>query len=339
MNRPSTQRGFVLLMTLVLLALAAVVLVDLSRRSVRRAVQATHAQAELRHRWAAASARAALLTRPEAVLEQAPPSESGAPAIAAARIIHLNGTPHLLRLSNEQAKANLNTLFLHEGRSDAARAAAALTESVPDTGRISLAPDPRASIELSPEAPPPSPGSPQRILQAGPIPLDGSLRPLSSWAQVAPDAVPEAIFGLPADLSRLHALKTAVDPSAANRALTLWGDGRLDLAHASRGAAEAVLQPVIGRAKLQRVLKARAEQPDAAPAAWLDAAELTQEERAAVMPRVAGESACYALLFVSPQGVEWAAIEAPAPAVAGDDDGEGAAYVPEPPRVSRLSWR
>jgi hypothetical protein len=103
------HRGYVLIMTLLLLVVAAVALAAVTAESHRRAMAARNAQDELQRRWAAISCEQSLLSRTPAVLKKAS-DKAGKPVGRYTQTMTLGGTKLTLVFADEQAKANLNVL-------------------------------------------------------------------------------------------------------------------------------------------------------------------------------------------------------------------------------------
>lgn len=111
----TSRRGFVLVMTLMLIAIAAVALASAGRSSMGLAVDAVRARSELQHRWCGISGRHAVLRLAPLILDAAA-SESDRPPGSVQTHIRLNGFDYSLMLSDEQAKVNLNAMLRDSGR-------------------------------------------------------------------------------------------------------------------------------------------------------------------------------------------------------------------------------
>jgi hypothetical protein len=106
MTRPRGKpRGYVLVMTLLVLVVAAVALSSVMAESHQRAMAARTAQNELQRRWAALSCEQALLPRTAEIL-----SNNGKPRARLVETLELGGQKLTLVLGDEQAKANVNLL-------------------------------------------------------------------------------------------------------------------------------------------------------------------------------------------------------------------------------------
>ena len=151
-RRPRT--GFVLLMTLLILAVAAAAMADVSRRSLRRALEANDAEQALQQKWAATSVRRTLLPRAALVINGAE-QRTRRPAATVRTDLFLGDGPSLTPVSllfgDEGAKLNLNTLYERDRRG----LQRSLT-SLFDTGplRVELRPNPPGRDELAAPVPP-----------------------------------------------------------------------------------------------------------------------------------------------------------------------------------------
>lgn len=106
--------GFVLLAVLALLALVAVLLADMARRSTTQAGRAVEAEVELQRRWGLAGVRLAVLPYAGEVLA-AYEEAKGEPAKALQVEIELGRQVFNITVADEQAKVNVNVLHaLHE---------------------------------------------------------------------------------------------------------------------------------------------------------------------------------------------------------------------------------
>jgi hypothetical protein len=106
MTRTLQSRGYVLVMTLLVLVIAAVALSAVTAESHQRAMAARNAQDELQRRWAALSCEQTLLPRIPAILAK----DTDKPRARLVETLELGGQKLHLVLSDEQAKANVNFL-------------------------------------------------------------------------------------------------------------------------------------------------------------------------------------------------------------------------------------
>ena len=119
------RRGFVLVMTLVLIAVAGMLLVGVARDSMMLALEALSAQRDLQQRWGAISCQETILRRAGQLFEaEARQLEKDGefrmpqPASIAGSIM-LGGIRFDIRLADEDAKLNLNTLHAFKGKQQA----------------------------------------------------------------------------------------------------------------------------------------------------------------------------------------------------------------------------
>ncbi len=128
MRRLRRDRGFALLVALVLLFIAGVVLAGVARRSAVEAVGARESVEELQRRWVVVSCRAALTGRIETLLDRAERGRVGAdrpdtyanpPAAKRHVRCRLAEVDYELVLTDEQAKLNVNTLLADASRGEA----------------------------------------------------------------------------------------------------------------------------------------------------------------------------------------------------------------------------
>src|SRR5690349_19007717 len=111
-----TRRGYVLVLVLVLLTLAAAAMAGIARASMLKAVRAASAAADLQRRWTVLRCRAVLLPKAEEVLSR----DSGRDSERRLEIV-LGGQPVTLVFGDEQAKANVNSIYRASGSSAAER--------------------------------------------------------------------------------------------------------------------------------------------------------------------------------------------------------------------------
>jgi len=110
-RRPSRRRpGFVLLMTLVLIAIFALAMVGLARHSLRVAFEAIECQERVQRHWGRVSLVQSALGRAEVIL-----SERDRQRLEIAQEVRLGGTRFVLVLGDEGAKVNLNHVYQRGG--------------------------------------------------------------------------------------------------------------------------------------------------------------------------------------------------------------------------------
>jgi len=119
-NRSTRYRGYVLVLTLVLTAIAALSLLGASRASLRCASAALSEQREVQRRWGALSIEHTLIPRAEAVLA-AEEKRQHLPVIRCKKTLQLGGARFDVLLCDEQAKLNVASQFAERGREDTER--------------------------------------------------------------------------------------------------------------------------------------------------------------------------------------------------------------------------
>jgi len=253
-----TNSGFVLLVTILVVALAAVALVAAGRYSSSQAITAVRAARDLQRRWAATSLQGTLLPLAEQLLADAQ-QQFDDPQVSVRLTITLSAKDYELVIGDEQAKVNVNALHPQLDRVEADLQIRQLLSG--------LAGD--LVIDLRPYQPP----------------LIGSakLLPLASFGQVFEQPSPQALIG--SDLE--------TDGAAAN--ITCWGDGRLNFRRASRAALLALCIPTLDDRKIDQLLLARSDNPEISLAAALEAIELEDEDRDRLTRILTDTSRCHSL--------------------------------------------
>jgi len=220
-RRRARRDGYVLLMTLALLVIAALSQTGLARRSLLAALEANQARADLQRRWAATSCRQLLLEQAEEILiglEDAQHSRRPkwpAPKESRAQFT-LGGFAIELVLADEDAKANLNALY--------ARKPGQVRLMLMELVRSSLVP------ELRPDT------SPEAKLRR---------RWFSSWGQVFNIA---SVLSTPGGWQRLSEIAAEV---------TCWGQGKPNIRRASDRIVETAAATVVSRDVARKLLEAR----------------------------------------------------------------------------------
>jgi len=243
MTKRQNVRGFVLLITLVLVMIAGIALTAVARQSTLAAIDALGAEEELQRRWAVTSCRDTLIDRASSILVRSmngdqsaseretakiQPSASAAPAARgqASRQLRcqLSGLEINLRLADEQTKLNFNILWARHGATKARRM---LAEEL-HAGGVATA----SSMRIDPR-----PLRRQATIktQMRSLPLFGS------FDQLAPGAPVEAWSG-----------SDGRDGLASR--ITLWGDGKVHFRsspdHVIEQACSGLIEPTAMRAFL-----------------------------------------------------------------------------------------
>ena len=118
-RRKRRQKGFVLILVLAMLTIAALLSAGVARRALDQSVVAAKKTDDLQRRWGEISLRHAVLNRAEILLRTAE-LQDGVRRPAIRSTVKLGGRTFQLVLSDEQAKLNVNTAFRY-GREPAVR--------------------------------------------------------------------------------------------------------------------------------------------------------------------------------------------------------------------------
>lgn len=256
-NRPQRD-GYVLIMTLVLITIAALSTVGVARQSLRLASESIEAQAQLQRHWGATSCRRLLLENADEIfLKLEKEYETGKRPWPAPPLLHaqvqLAGINYRLWLSDEDAKLNLNTLT---ARLPAARRPI-LYHLAGNEIQLQLQPD------LSPTA-------------------KRKKRWFSSWGQVL----------------NVHEILSAgsVDPLLqVTSEITCWGSGKLNIRRTSNEVLLAVSSKVVSQEVGQKLLEARQNTPVPKLANLIKTLALRRKHEVALRSWFTDRSTCYAL--------------------------------------------
>jgi hypothetical protein len=110
MGRRANHRGYVLLLTLLMLTVAGTALTGLSLKCLRRALKAAEMRDELQRRWGIISCERVLLPQSESILHQ---STSNAQSVKKEWV--LGNQSFELIFADEQANVNVNSVFPSAG--------------------------------------------------------------------------------------------------------------------------------------------------------------------------------------------------------------------------------
>jgi hypothetical protein len=137
-HRRGANRGFVLLVTLVLLMISALAMVAICRASILKAQAAGEAAAELQRHWGTLTCQTTLLPKAESLLH-AQEIQTGEPVSSLREAIELGGQRFDLIFSDESAKANVGTILRQQGKEEAELAIRRLSLTSPDlAGNVHL---------------------------------------------------------------------------------------------------------------------------------------------------------------------------------------------------------
>ena len=262
-----SHHGYVLVMALVLIAMAASVLAIMAKRSVFDASDVLHAQAQFKEHWAAYSLSKSLLPQArevmalilekETLLESTPDQQ---PISVVHFEVQLGGLTYQLALADEQAKANVNQLLKNKGNSsDTAQAIRNLMN------RTQIADIP--VIELKPYTWKENP----------------NIAKLHTLGQIFKNVTPSKLCSTDSEE------KEALD------VLTCWGDGKLNFHTAPPEVMLAVCNPTLGRGQIDKLIAARQRNPKISLDAALTAAGIAKDHLAKIKKMFTDESTCYSL--------------------------------------------
>lgn len=205
---PKQRQGFVLVMSIAILAIAATAMARLANRSLAIVRQGTLAQRDLERRWEVITARMAFLQRGEELLDVVEQQQriagQGWPYASQIEIRYrLGGREYRVLLADEDAKSSLNSLYARR------------PEQLPGL----LAQDAvHAGVAV-------------RLLPA--LTASRSGRPFTGWGQVI-------------DLARLKTDENPLQRiGPLTSKWTCWGSGKLRLLRASHEAIRATLADVL----------------------------------------------------------------------------------------------
>ena len=221
----ATRRGFVLLMTLALLAIAGLLLASLARKSLDAAVSVSKRTESVQHRWATYSIQRTLLRRVEPILaanEQSNSDRSTADALSHLSVtIEMSGSAYQVDLADESAKVDLNVVHRYNGNQAVKRTISKFAGSGTNTR-----------------------------LRGFDNNSDSGLPVFDSWGQVFEARGPAASTRASAETLR-----------DATRDITLWSGGRLNIRRASTAAFRYVSNLVLIGADSGRLIKLRQQHP------------------------------------------------------------------------------
>lgn len=256
--------GFVLLMALAIITLATLLLAGISRRSLQFATQANEAEQRLQRRWGSSSCQRCMLDSAATIFKQSDRLAHLAgnqPKCRLAYNFELGGEKYEVVLADEDAKVNLNTVFVVDGAGAAAQIVKRLTANHPK---------PRLVVSLH--------GSP-------PSRRDADARPFRSWGQV---------FRGEQDAS-----DTAEGIRTITSELTCWGSGKLNLSRASDAAVSAICEGWLDVKSVERLLELRQRDAGWGVAMIVNRLQPKERQREKFMQRITDNSTCYSLWIVA----------------------------------------
>ena len=264
MTRRQRQRGFSLVLVLVVLAVAGVLLGASARRSCQAALEASTRSEQLQRTWGRRTL-VGLAKRQAEVWLARQEVRDRAPARSTPLSVTLGGQRFRMLLSDEQAKANINVLWDRFG-----------AEELPSILRRLQSGGSAVPIELRPGR------------------FDNSVLSLIDPEFTSPDQLFQYQH-----ISALIDLKGASLRPMALRTLTLWGDGRVRLLRASPAAVRAIFKGVLTRVECDELIAAQQETPDAMVRELLNELEWDDELRSKAAGALTDHSACFSLWMVA----------------------------------------
>jgi len=254
------RRGYILIMTLVLLAIAAGLLAGVARRSIDAAAVANRQTEALQRRWAHRSAETVILPHAETLLRQAE-EEQRKPVRRLPIEVSLDDIHLSLVIADEQARASVNYLY-QRGET------VGLRESI------------RALLGKHPE---------QMDLAIRPTQRSDDTRPFASFGQV---------FSRP-DPARLLGDSQPTSEQGPTDALTCWGNGRLHWRRASAEVMKAYLEPHLTHSEIEMLRRLRQDRRVFTLSQALDRLGVDDATRSVVESVLTNESNCHSLWQVA----------------------------------------
>jgi hypothetical protein len=282
----------VLLLTLMLLAVAAAALAGACRAALQKMVLATRAQEDLQRRWGVVSCRAALLPKAERVLAAA----AGDRTSPETRVdVTLGRQSMTLVFGDEQAKANVNLLYALGKRDGTDQAVRGIVGTTSADVRVELRPIViQAPIDELTEPEPPK--HPLRANSDEQDRLDFEVQPVfEAWGQVFPGSKPTALLR-----------RRGTSPSVAS-SLTCWGDGTVNVRRASSETLSRVCDKVLRPAEVRNLIAARDKDPDFDLWEAMDTLNLPEDRYDNAEQLLSDRSACFSLWIITRGGAgrEW----------------------------------
>ncbi len=193
------RNGYTLVLTLLVLVLAAGAMTGVCRYGMRQTLAASRAEDELQRRWGELSCRNVILINAERILTQAEVARHQ-PVATLTRQFTLGGQRFTIVLADEQAKVSVNALYAARNKGDLGKTDTSIRTLLIASGTT-------ARVALKP-SPVPSNTDPTLIAP----------RAFGSLGQIVQNASPAELL-----------------PVSAN--LTCWGDGKLNFHRASSSGA------------------------------------------------------------------------------------------------------
>jgi Tfp pilus assembly protein PilX len=259
MKKQQHQKGFVLILVLAMLAIAALLSVGMVRRSLDQSITVAKKQTEMQRRWGEISCRQAILNRAEILLRTAE-LRDGILSPTLQTTVKLGDQTFLLILSDEQAKLNLNTAF-RNGDMSAVRQAVFTDSAV---WQLRLRPDSRATkTNTYPSA-------------------------FASWGQVYDFST----FANNPD-------KNYLQLTQLGERITCWGNGLLNINRADTETLRTICELVAPPQSVTRLIELRQENPGYDFERLLKEVDVPDRERRAFRKVLTDKSRCHSLWTIT----------------------------------------
>lgn len=258
MRRQNHQHAYILLMTLVLLAIIALATVGASSLALRQMETADEAEQELQRHWGQLSIERCVLPSAETILSS-DEKIMQQPMVSCHHSLQLGNLNFELILSDEQAKPNVNAFLKNREKADAEiQLRQALSGIVP------------ASLILL------------KPLSVG----TGLHDPIMSYSQVLNAIDPQQLLA-----SRLGLVCPA-------EALTCWGNGQVNVRRASLNTLREVVGNVFGNGGAEKLIAFRDMSPPISFDNMLKQMDLKSDQRQKLSAILMDHSACHSIWII-----------------------------------------
>lgn len=274
-SRPARRKGFILVMTLVLIAIAGIILAGLARHSLQLAIEAVDGQTELQRRWGSVCVEQVIFHNSKLLLErQMEADEVRSLSQRNLQVVNrlqgeivLGDLTFIFQLADEEAKVNLNTLYRE------------LPQQHNLEEIINGLMEQPISVLLRPDL---SSGQSSRL----PV--------FHSWGQVF-------------EYERLgNSEPVALEIANAVDQLTCWGNGKLNTRTASKESLALVVSLALNKKDTQRLLERREEKPSEAIRSAANALGLRSRQRRKLLQLLSEKTSTYSMwLTISTPGQRW----------------------------------
>ncbi|NLE37958.1 MAG: hypothetical protein GX621_08025 [Pirellulaceae bacterium] len=258
------RSGYILLIVLTMILMAGLLATSAAHHGLMAATQSALAEEELQRRWGVISCRQAVLNRAEILLKrrelQRRDEERKPPRLETS--ILLGGVRFQLRLADEQAKLNLNTIFSERGERHVDRVIRELTDFSGSISASVLTPHPHA---VSGRPHPPA---------------------FDSWGQVF---CYERFRGSRSTNELPRAIMTATEK------VTCWGDGRLNISRAEKAVLHATCRSAVNPEAARRFVETWTRNPHWNLDRLLGGTDLKRDEQQILKRFLTDGSRCHSL--------------------------------------------